>query len=383
MKTTKGFLRAAAFLAAAVMTAGMPFSAGTGFFAAAPLTACAEETGEYKENSDFSYQKFSDHIVIFAPKSRNASSIVIPSSIDGLPVTETGIYAFQTCECSSVTLPDTLKVIGKYSFGFCRNLKSITLPDSLEFIDLKAFEDCTSLSEINFPDHLVKTGEFSFLNTPWLDAQRAKDPMVIVNGCLVDGQTLSGDVKIPSGVKYVAGSAFSGNEKLTSVVVPSGVSEIREGTFYKCSNLTKAELNGCTSIGHYAFGDCDKLTDLGISGKLKSIEKYAFVDNDATATITFYGSESTWNQVEKPSDDAFLQRARMVFDENHQIEEEEVIGDINKDGTCDIIDARLLQKWLIAEPKTNLADWKAGDLNNDGKLDARDLTMLKRIILKN
>ncbi|MBQ5334421.1 MAG: leucine-rich repeat protein [Oscillospiraceae bacterium] len=380
MKTGKGLMKAAAFFAAAVMAAGIPFGSGTGFFSAAPLTAYAEETPESKENSSFYYEKYSDHIVISFPKSRTDSTLTIPSTIDGLPVTEIGIYAFQTCEFTSVTLPDTLKVIGKYSFGFCKNLTSITLPDSLEFIDLKAFEDCTSLREVNFPDKMVMTGEFSFLNTPWLDAQRQKDPMVIVNGALVDGQTLTGEVKIPSTVQYIAGSAFSGNEKITSIVVPSSVKQIKEGTFYRCSNLTSAELNGCTSIGHYAFGACNKLTDLKISGKLQNIELYGFVDNTATATITFYGSQSAWDQVEKPSDDAFLQRARMVFDESHQ-PEEEVIGDINKDGKCDAADAVLLQKWLIAEQGVVLADWKAGDMNKDNKLDARDLTLLKRTIL--
>ncbi len=381
MKKAKGSLRAAALLAA-VLTAGMPLAAGTGFFAA-PLTVFAEETPVKGENDSFYYEKYSDHVLITFTKSYSVSSVVIPSTIDGLPVTEIGIYAFQSCECSSLTLPDTLEIIGKYSFGFCKKLTSVTIPDSIKKIDLKAFEGCSSLREVNLPDRLVEIGELVFIDTPWLENLRKQDPLVIVNGALIDGQTCTGEVKIPSGVKYISGSAFARNKNITSVTVPSSVKVINENTFFMCSGLTSAELKGCTSLGYGVFSYCDKLTDVKLSGKLQTIDYYTFSDNTATATITFYGSQATWNQVKKPDSDAFLQRAKYVFDESHQDDDDEVIGDINKDGKCDAADAALLCDWLICEPGTVLADWKAGDLTKDGKLDARDLSLLKQIILKN
>ena len=49
---------------------------------------------------------------------------------------------------------------------------------------------------------------------------------------------------------------------------------------------------------------------------------------------------------------------------------------------CDLTDAVLLPKWLLAVPNTELADWKAGDLDKNGKLTAVDLTLLKRILLQ-
>ncbi|HAG14026.1 MAG TPA: hypothetical protein DCG49_09220, partial [Ruminococcus sp.] len=96
--------------------------------------------------------------------------------------------------------------------------------------------------------------------------------------------------------------------------------------------------------------------------------------------ITFYGTQDSWNAVERDPDDAFLNRANMVFDPNGG-DPEDVIGDINGDGTCDKADAALLLNWLIAKPDTTLANWKAGDLNDDGKLNAADLTLLKSNIL--
>ena len=84
-------------------------------------------------------------------------------------------YAFLQCEkLVSVSIPDTVKIIGEGAFGHCENLTSITLPSSLEsieeaaffgckglkslviprgvkMIDARAFADCTSLSEVHLP----------------------------------------------------------------------------------------------------------------------------------------------------------------------------------------------------------------------------------------
>ena len=59
----------------------------------------------------------------------------------------------------------------------------------------------------------------------------------------------------------------------------------------------------------------------------------------------------------------------------------EVIGDINMDGACNIADAVLLQKWLLAAPDIILPNWKAGDINHDTRLNAIDLALLKRILI--
>ena len=56
-------------------------------------------------------------------------------------------------------------------------------------------------------------------------------------------------------------------------------------------------------------------------------------------------------------------------------------GDVNADKVFDLADVNMLQKWLLAYPDVELANWEAGDLNNDGRLDAVDLTLMKRALL--
>ena len=104
-------------------------------------------------------------------------------------------------------------------------------------------------------------------------------------------------------------------------------------------------------------------------------------DDSVRATITFYGSQSTWNSVEKDSEEAYLKNATMIFDESHS-DPEEVKGDVNSDGSFNIADAVALQKYLLADPENNVKNWKAGDLVEDSKLNVYDLIAMRTELTK-
>ena len=72
--------------------------------------------------------------------------------------------------------------------------------------------------------------------------------------------------------------------------------------------------------------------------------------------------------------------ANALPEQPEQPENNSLRGDIDRSGTVDKTDVNLLQKWLLAEPNTYLADWNAGDLNTDNTLNAVDLTILKRLL---
>ena len=376
------FKRTTAFLAALIMTAALPLSVQKLSWVQDPVAAYADDEESYTDGeiNGIQYQKYSDHIVI-SGESMDAAEITIPAEIDGLPVTEIGTNVGGFCAVSTLKLPDSLRKIGSYAFNWCENLTSVTLPSNLEEIDFQAFEYCKSLTEVVFPPQLIKTSCRTFDETPWLEAQRKKDPLVIINGALIDARTAKGDVTIPKDVKYVASGAFYQNNDVTSVVFPSSVSQIPDNMFWYCENLTSVEFKGASDLAWGAFAACNKLKEIKLSGKLKTINSGAFTDNESTATITFYGTEEAWNKVEKDPDDAFLKRAAIVFDPNGgEDDDETVTGDLNKDGKCDQTDARLLLDWLLTKEVT-LEDWQAGDLSGDETLTATDLTLLKQLIL--
>ena len=55
-------------------------------------------------------------------------------------------------------------------------------------------------------------------------------------------------------------------------------------------------------------------------------------------------------------------------------------GDVSDDGTFNVSDAVLFQKWLLSVPDTKLTNWKAADFCHDNKLNAVDLALMKRAL---
>lgn len=60
---------------------------------------------------------------------------------------------------------------------------------------------------------------------------------------------------------------------------------------------------------------------------------------------------------------------------------EPVAGDVNADGVFNISDVVALQKWLLAVPDVELADWKTGDLYQDDVLNVIDLCFMKQKLI--
>lgn len=55
-------------------------------------------------------------------------------------------------------------------------------------------------------------------------------------------------------------------------------------------------------------------------------------------------------------------------------------GDVNADKEFNSADLVALNKWLLAAPDAELADWQAGDLCEDGRLDAFDLIIMRQLL---
>ncbi len=56
-------------------------------------------------------------------------------------------------------------------------------------------------------------------------------------------------------------------------------------------------------------------------------------------------------------------------------------GDVNCDGSITVMDAILLQKWLLSIPDTELPLWQNADVCEDGRIDSFDLAALKQILI--
>jgi hypothetical protein len=133
----------------------------------------AGETAKAAPESDFEFKISEDLTFIeLTGYKGNAKNLVIPETIQGLPVEV--INGFEgNMKIKSVVIPSSVKVIGSGAFSDCTSLEKVTLPEglfyiagsafsytgltsvtfpkTLEYLD-KAFRGCDNLAEINIPD---------------------------------------------------------------------------------------------------------------------------------------------------------------------------------------------------------------------------------------
>ena len=111
---------------------------------------------------------------------------------------------------------------------------------------------------------------------------------ITITGC----NKSAADVVIPSeidgkAVTSIGGYAFSNCESLTSITIPDSVTSIGRSAFRDCSSLASITIgSGVTSIGDSAFYGCGSLTSVTIPDSVTSIGDNAFADCKNLAKVT-------------------------------------------------------------------------------------------------
>lgn len=269
--------------------------------------------------SAFTYVNHGDSIEITG-FDNSVSDVVIPSEIEGLPVTAISVGAFYLSTITSIEVPDSVTSIGEMAFLGCTSLKSVKLSTGVAKIDKNAFGSCSALQEIQVAKD---NPNFSSLNGVLYS--KKQDTLVIYPAAKTDAAYI-----IPSGVTSVAMYAFSENPYLETLTIPNSLIKVGDSAFYNCKNLR---------------------------------------------AVSYNGTEEEWNQITIGLLNEKLTGATIQY-------QERIIGDVNADGAFTISDVVLLQKWLLSVPDTQLADWKAADFNGDQTLNVFDLCQMRYNLLK-
>ena len=171
----------------------------------------------------------------------NIESVVFPTSLERI---EESAFA----ECSRLTsvsfaAEGNLKIIGRYAFQNCP-LTCVSIPASVETIDDYAFKFNSSLTSVSFAEEgkLKKIGSYAFQDCP-----------------------------------------------LTHVVIPSSVQEIAGNAFYDCKILTSVSFaaeGNLKKIGSYAFQGT-ALTHIDIPASVENIYEKAFAGGLMLEDVTF------------------------------------------------------------------------------------------------
>ena len=276
-------------------------------------------TGIATATSAFTYVNHGDSIEITG-FDNSVSDVVIPSEIEGLPVTAISVGAFYLSAITSIEIPNTVTSIGEMAFLGCTSLKSVKLSTGVAKIDKNAFGSCSALQEIQVAKD---NPNFSSLNGVLYS--KKQDTLVIYPAAKTDAA-----YTIPSCVTSVAMYAFSENPYLETLTIPNSLIKVGDSAFYNCKNLR---------------------------------------------AVSYNGTEEEWNQITIGLLNEKLTGATIQY-------QERIIGDVNADGAFTISDVVLLQKWLLSVPDTQLADWKAADFNGDQTLNVFDLCQMRYNLLK-
>ena len=249
--------------------------------------------------------------------------------IDGEGLESIEASAFRDCSSlTSVTIPSTVTSIGSYAFQGCTSLTSVTcdLETPLDIADnvfvdsydnATLYVDASSLeayrnhevwgrfSNITFSTATIDGIKYSFnhttgeatvimsdysgdINIPETVTCNGMTYQVIRIGDYAFHEQPITSVTLPSTVKAIGSSAFSGCRDMTSVTIPEGVKSIGSRAFAFCTALTSITIP--SSVEHIrteTFIGCQGLTNITIPSSVGNIGSGAFIDCQGLKSVTF------------------------------------------------------------------------------------------------
>lgn len=223
--------------------------------------------------SAFTYTNTGSAILIDGLADTTLTELVIPATIEGLPVVMIRPNAFKGAAITTAVVPEGVTYIGSNAFQNCKALETVSLPDSLLNIDVNAFSGCAALQSIHIPKGVTNMSGNPFGSCTNLreitvaaenPAFRAEGSLLMTTAgklvCYPQGLTAS-EVTLPSGVTTIANGAFTNISAVQTLVLPDTVTAIETQAFLCCMNLrTVAVPRSVTTIGSSAFVVCPNVT---------------------------------------------------------------------------------------------------------------------------
>ena len=194
--------------------------------------------------------------------------LVIPETIEGMPVVAIDGSRFSKS-----------------------NIESVVFPTSLERIEWSQFAECSRLTSVSFAAEgkLKKIGRYAFQNCPLTCVSIPASVETIDDYAFKSNSSLTSVSFAAEGKLKKIGSYAFQYCPLTHVVIPSSVQEIAGNAFYDCKILTSVSFaaeGNLKKIGSYAFQGT-ALTHIDIPASVENIYEKAFAGGLMLEDVTF------------------------------------------------------------------------------------------------
>lgn len=182
-------------------------------------------------------------------------------------------------------LPDGVVEVGQGAFSDLPNLVSLKLPDTLHIVGSCAFQNCPMLEEVRLPGNLFEV-RGAFAETPRLRRiiLDEESKLRMEGALLLRGDSLlrvfpsildEPRLRLPNGVRHIAGGALAGCAALECVELPNGLEAIGGGSFARCSGLSGIRLpQSVRRIGGSAFAGAARLKELVLPKAVEEVGEW-------------------------------------------------------------------------------------------------------------
>ncbi len=223
--------------------------------------------------------------------------------IKNYTITEVANQAFMMAPgVTHVTIPSTVRSIQEQAFWNCTVLQEVVLPESLERIDHWAFRGCTSLQSVTLPESLVSLGRGVFWGSGLQSMIIPASVNFIDQAAFANCDDLHFLSVSPNNPVYHTDGGeydFQNNiiETATNTLIaasangpiPRSVTTIGKNVFQGQDELFEKEIPASvTTIQHWAFGECPKLTRLYVYGETAPVLEESFPFESCPNLTTVY-----------------------------------------------------------------------------------------------
>ena len=282
--------------------------------------------------------------------SLECENLIIPSSIEGKPVTQITNYAFYGEEVlKTVHLPETVTYIGYSAFYGCRNIETF-ICDGAASMDGYACFNLLNCHYLEVHGHNGDAYEFESYGSTF---------------CGLGNDLVDTDVEVVfgEGLKTIPEFAFD-SASITSINIPKSVTEIKEYAFRDCEHLKTCEVgivenevrkSNLESIGDWAFANTPELGEVFIPSSVTSIGEHAFCESGISGVVIPAGCSLDYGCF---SECPNLGRVEILNDMT--------VGDIN---SYAYFEWSGVSEFVVSPSNTNIA-------SVDGVIYSKDLTKL-------